>query len=110
MNDPVIYSLQAELCNSMSHPIRIQILHILFDGPKNVNNLADLTGQKQSTISRHLAILRQNHLVNSQRHNQEIIYSIANPRIVEVCSLMQGVITEQLDERIQTANRLSVRE
>jgi DNA-binding transcriptional ArsR family regulator len=110
MNDPVIYTLQADLCNSMSHPTRIQILHLLFDGPKNVNNLAELTGQKQSAISRHLAILKQNRLVNSQRHNQEMIYSIANSKIVEVCSLMQGVISEQLDERIKAATMISSRE
>ncbi|MHC1740593.1 MAG: ArsR/SmtB family transcription factor [Anaerolineaceae bacterium] len=99
MIDPVIYTLQAELCNSMSHPTRIQILHILFDSPKNVGEIASITGLGQSTISRHLSILKRNNLVIAQRHGQEIIYRVANPKIIEVCILMRGVISEQATER-----------
>ena len=99
MTDPIIYELQAELCHSMSHPTRIQILHILFEGPKNVSEIADSTGLGQSTVSRHLAVLKRNHLVLAQRHGQEIIYTVANPKIIEVCNLMRGVISEQATER-----------
>lgn len=96
MGETAIYSLQAELCQSMSHPTRIQILHLLFDGPKNVTEIANLTKIGQSTISRHLAILKRNNLVVTERHGQEIIYAVANPKIIEVCNLMRGVISEQL--------------
>jgi ArsR family transcriptional regulator len=99
MIDPIIYTLQAELCHSMGHPTRIQILHLLFDGPKNVGEIALSSGLGQSTVSRHLAILKRNNLVIAQRHGQEIIYAVANPKIIDVCNLMRGVISEQLAER-----------
>lgn len=99
MFDPIIYDLQAELCHSMSNPARIQILHLLFEEPKKVGDIALLSGLGQSAVSRHLAILKRNGIVTSQRHGQEIIYSVANPKIIEVCNLMRGVISEQLNER-----------
>jgi len=96
MSDSAIYMLQAELCHAMSHPTRIQILHVLFEGPKNVSEIANITWIGQSTISRHLAILKRSNLVITERHGQEMIYSVANPKIIEVCNLMRGVISEQL--------------
>lgn len=99
MVNPKVYSLQAEICQSMSHPSRIQIIHILFEGPKNVGELASLTELGQSTVSRHLAILKRYHLVNAERHGQEIIYTIANPKLIEICSLMRQVISEQLSSQ-----------
>lgn len=80
----------------MSHPTRIQILHLLFDGAKNVTEIAHQINLGQSTVSRHLAILKRNNLVITERRGQEIFYAVANPKIVEVCNLMRGVISEQL--------------
>jgi ArsR family transcriptional regulator, virulence genes transcriptional regulator len=99
MSDPIIFNLQAELCHSLSQPARLQILHFLFEGPKNVGDIARLTGLGQSTVSRHLAILKQNGVVLSQRQGREILYSIANPKIIKVCNLMREVLSEQIAER-----------
>lgn len=97
--DQIIYELQAELCHSMSQPARLQILHILFDGPKNVGDIAKITGLGQTTVSRHLAILKTNNIVIANRHGQEMMYRVANPKIVEVCNLMRMVLSEQLSEK-----------
>ena len=99
MFDPIIYTLQAELCHSMSQPARLQILHALFEGAKNVNEIAALTGLGQSVVSRHLAILKHNSIVTSTRNGQENIYKVANPKIIEVCNLMRIVLLEQISER-----------
>jgi len=99
MVDTTIYDLQAELCHSMSHPVRLQIIHLLFEGAKKVGDITLLSGLEQCTVSRHLAILKRNGVVTSHRHGQEMIYSVANPKIVEVCNLMRVVLSEQVAER-----------
>jgi len=81
MTDPIIYELQVELFYSMSHPTRIQILQILFGGPINVGGIADSSGLGKKTASRHLLILKQKNLFIAQQNSQEIIHSIANPKI-----------------------------
>jgi ArsR family transcriptional regulator, virulence genes transcriptional regulator len=83
----------------MSHPMRLQIIHLLFEGRKNVGDIVGLLGQGQSCVSRHLAILRHSGLVIAERHGQEIFYSVANPKIIEVCALMRVVLSEQIAER-----------
>lgn len=107
MYDPVIYQMQADLCHAMSHPARQQILHILFDRPQTVGEIASITHLGQSTISRHLAVLRQNGIVNSQRNGQEIICSVANPKIAEVCSLMRNVLVDQIEKKSRVAKEIS---
>lgn len=99
MDDPIIYKLQSELCHSMSQPARLQILHLLFEGPKNVGEISRLTGLGQTTVSRNLGILREKGIVSPERHGQEIIYHVANPKMVEVCNLMREVLSEQIAER-----------
>ncbi|MHB8136508.1 MAG: ArsR/SmtB family transcription factor [Anaerolineaceae bacterium] len=99
MDDPIIYKMQSELCHCMSQPARLQILHLLFEGPRNVGDIAKLTGLGQTTVSRNLGILRGKGIVLTERHGQEIIYRIANPKMVEVCNLMREVLSEQITER-----------
>lgn len=99
MFDPIIYNMQAELCHSMSQPARLQILHALFEGAKNVGEISNLTGLGQSVVSRHLAILKNNGIVTSTRSGQEVFYKVANPKIIEVCNLMRTVLLEQITER-----------
>jgi ArsR family transcriptional regulator, virulence genes transcriptional regulator len=95
MNNISIYDLQADLCRAMSHAGRQKILHILFDGKKRVTDIINLTGLSQSAVSRHLTVLKNNGIVIPQRHGQEVFYTIANPKIIEVCNLMRAVLSEQ---------------
>lgn len=99
MSSNTIYEIQAELCRTMSNAIRLEIVHALRDGPKRVNDLAHATGQPQATISRHLSVLRNGGIVTSQRHAQDVIYQIANPKIVSICDLMREVLAEEAIRR-----------
>ncbi len=107
MLDPMIYQMQADLCQAMSHPARQQILHLLFDGPQTVGEIARLTGLEQPTVSRHIAILKQRGIVSTQRRGQEVVCSVANPKISEVCSLMRNVLAEQMSERSRIAKEIN---
>lgn len=63
------------------------ILCRLLEEDKTVSDLEKLVGLSQSAISQHLAILRENRLVEAERHGQSIKYSLAGPEpraIIEV--------------------------
>ena len=75
------------LMKAMSNEARLMILCRLFDDEKSVTELEQMIGLSQSAISQHLAILRENQLVNTKRDGQSIKYSLAGakPRaIIEV--------------------------
>ena len=95
MPPTTIYEIQAELCKCMSNALRIEIVHILRDGPQRVSEISSLTGQQQATVSRHLGVLRRGGVVVSQRHAQDIVYQIASPKIVGICDLMREVLVEE---------------
>lgn len=95
MSQRSIFEIQAELCRCMSSPTRIEIVHVLRDGPQRVNEIARLTGHPQATISRHLGVLRNGGVVIAHRHAQDIVYQIANPKITNICDLMREVLAEE---------------
>ncbi len=94
-----IFDLQAELCHTMSNAARLRIVHCLREGPKSVSDIAAATSYAQPKVSQHLALLRQRGVVSAKRQGLEMIYQIANPKIVRVCDLMREVLAEQAAER-----------
>jgi ArsR family transcriptional regulator len=102
MMEPVsVFEMQAELCRAMGNAVRIEIVHLLREEPKNVGDLARLTGQPQTTISRHLKTLKNAGVITGERRGQEIYYQIVNPKIVGVCDLMHQVLVEQATHRVE---------
>lgn len=96
--------MQARLCQAMGHPARLEIVHVLRDGPRHVSELAKTTVLSQATLSRHLAILRRNGVVTAERHGQEVFYQLSNPKIVAVCDLMRQVLADQFAHQSEIAN------
>jgi DNA-binding transcriptional ArsR family regulator len=99
MSQKIIFEIQADICHRMSNPIRIEIVHVLREGPMRVSEIVRLTGHQQTKVSRHLSVLRQGGIVSSERVGQEIIYQIANPKIVSICDLMREFLIEETSRR-----------
>ena len=85
----------------MSNEKRLMILCQLVGGERSVNELADLLETRQSTISQHLALLRNDGLVQARRDGQTQFYSLAGDEAQSVletlhnlyCVLAQGTRT-----------------
>ena len=99
MSQRSIFEIQADLCRCMSSAIRIEIVHVLRDGPQRVSEIARITGHPQASISRHLSMLRNGGVVIAHRHAQDVVYQIANPKIVSICDLMREVLVEETSRR-----------
>ena len=94
-----IFDMQAELCLAMAHPLRLKIVHLLKDGPKQVNKIAGALLVSQPTVSRHLAVLRNAGIVAATRQGADVFYRVANPKIVDICEMMRGVLAERENQR-----------
>lgn len=106
MNEKRIFQMHAEICKTLSNPIRLEILSKLRDGKKSVNEIASLTEVRQATVSQHLAVLRQRGVVSTRREGINIYYDVANPKITRACDLMREV----LFEHIASMNEISPKE
>jgi ArsR family transcriptional regulator, virulence genes transcriptional regulator len=90
-----VFDLQAQLCQSLGHAIRLRIIHTLKDGPKTVSEIARMLDVSQPSISRHLSVLRSAGLLSAHRKGAEAFYELTNPRVIEVCEMMRSILAER---------------
>ena len=91
-----VYKLQAEVLKTLSNPRRLEIIHLLADGPREVTRLADEMGISQPNVSQHLAIMRAAGVVEAERDGREVRYRLSDPEIICACETMRGVLVRRL--------------
>jgi DNA-binding transcriptional ArsR family regulator len=93
------YASIAELAQALADPLRLRILQRLMEGPATVSELLSLTGETQSKVSNHLALLRERNLVRTTRDRRQIIYRLRDAsvgQLVESLSLVGGTVPSRL--------------
>ncbi len=103
-----LFRLQADLCQTLADPTRLELLYLLDERPYAVKDLVQATGQRQAKISQHLAMLRQRGIVRAERVGTEMHYSLADPRILEACRITREVLLQQLAQQGTLATVFSV--
>ena len=91
-----VYTLQAEVLKTLSNPRRLEIIHLLADGPREVSRLAEEMGISQPNVSQHLALMRAAGVVEAERDGREVRYRLADPEIIVACETMRGVLVRRL--------------
>ncbi|MBK8023268.1 MAG: winged helix-turn-helix transcriptional regulator [Chloroflexi bacterium] len=94
--------LHDNICQTLGDPKRIQLLYALSQGPRSVNALTELLEAPQSTVSRHLAVLRQRGLVGTERDGTTVVYSLAVPELVEIIDSMRGILRKMLAQQLES--------
>jgi ArsR family transcriptional regulator, virulence genes transcriptional regulator len=69
-----------EFLKSLSHPARLVILCKLAEGPLTVGELEEFLELPQSAVSKQLARLRDDELVEYRRDGRSITYSLSGER------------------------------
>ena len=94
-----VTQLHAEICAGLADPNRILILYELSQSPRNVTELCTNLGMPQPLVSRHLKVLRERGMVNTERRGTAIVYSLANPKIIEALDLLRAAMREIMTRR-----------
>ena len=82
----------AALLKAMSHPKRLLILCMLSGSPgTSAGELTRITGLSASATSQHLARMRDEGLIDSQRDAQRILYSIKNEAVNAIIATLKNV-------------------
>ncbi|EGP09574.1 transcriptional regulator, ArsR family [Bradyrhizobiaceae bacterium SG-6C] len=82
----------AAILRELGNERRLMILCKLVEwGEANVSALAEAVGLRQSALSQHLARMRDEKLVTFRRESQVLWYRIADPRIEQLLSTLQGL-------------------
>ena len=70
------YQARARVAKALSHPSRLLILDALAEKETCVCKLTELVGADQSTVSKHLAVLKQAGLIEDRKNGVMIFYQL----------------------------------
>lgn len=88
-----LYEVKAGLFKGLSHPFRIRLLELLADGDEHsVAELQEATGLEASHLSQHLAVLRRQRLVESERRASHVYYRLAYPDVAELLAVARRLL------------------
>lgn len=85
----VIFESLAELAQALGHANRLELLELLAQGARSVEELTSATGMSFANTSRHLQILRRARLVETKRKGKHVLYSLAGDG--EVVALLSAL-------------------
>jgi ArsR family transcriptional regulator len=88
---------EARVLRALASETRLRIIRRLADGECCVCDLVDLIGADQSTVSKHLAILRDNGIVEGDRRGQHVYYRLLAPCVLSFLSCATAVLQERKD-------------
>lgn len=80
----------ARLLRSLGNAHRLMILCSLCGGEKSVGELNSIVPLSQSALSQHLAVLREESLVNTRRDGQTVYYSVPDSPALKILEVLHG--------------------
>jgi len=81
----------AQLLKTIAHESRLMILCMLVKNEMTVSEINEFVELSQSALSQHLAVLRQNNLVETRRESQTIYYSLVDKDLSHIVTSLHDV-------------------
>lgn len=81
----------AKLLKALANERRLQVLCLLAGGERSVGEINELLDLSQSALSQHLAVLREEGLVQTRRDAQLVYYSLAPGPAAAVMETLHGI-------------------
>src|SRR3954449_9690073 len=91
-----IHHFKADFFKALGHPIRLALLNQLRNGERSVNELQTALGADQSTVSQHLAVLRNKQIVDMRKDGTSAYYAVRDPLIFELLDVARAIFNNRL--------------
>ena len=90
------YKIQTDYIKALAHPLRLQLIDFLKKGEQNVGNIVKVVGIQQSSLSRHLTILKEVGILRARQQGLMIYYSIEDQDIFKILHPMRQLLCKRL--------------
>lgn len=97
------YEERAKIIKSMAHPSRLMMIDALADGELCVCELRELVGSDMSTVSKHLALMREAGIVVDRKSGLQVFYSLRCPCITDFFGCIEAVMKSNAAEKMELA-------
>jgi len=99
-----VYSLLAKMIQAMANPHRLEIIDLLGQGEKTVDQVAKETHMAVANASQHLQVLKSANLVEIRREGNFIHYRLAHEEIYKSWQTMRELGLERIAEMEKLIN------
>lgn len=93
------YEARARIAKALGHPSRLLMLDALAEGEMCVCDLTKLVGADQSTVSKHLAVLKQAGIVEDRRDGTMIFYRVRIRCLQGFWECVESVLRDNLKQQ-----------
>jgi len=94
-----VYEARAKVIKSLAHPSRLLMLDALSEKEMCVCELTELVGADQSTVSKHLAVLKNAGIVADRKEGAMTFYSLKMRCLRGLWDCMESVLRQNLKEQ-----------
>lgn len=94
--DDMVFKIKADFLRALSHPVRLQIIEYLKDGEASVGKLVHELGVEQSSLSRHLSILRNLGVLEARQEKTSVYYNLHDHDIFKVLRPIAELLRKKL--------------
>ncbi|MCB9800220.1 MAG: winged helix-turn-helix transcriptional regulator [Candidatus Omnitrophica bacterium] len=88
--DAITLKKAAGMLKAMAHPLRIRLVEILESGPSSVSDLCIRAGEDQVSVSKALAVLKQQGILACEIKGNLRIYSIIYPNVFNLLNCIRA--------------------
>ncbi|MCK4511762.1 winged helix-turn-helix transcriptional regulator [bacterium] len=89
------YSRETSILKALANEARLKIVHHLDNGESCVCDLVELVGLDQSTVSKHLAVLKAAAIVDRERRGHHIYYRLVAPCVLDFIACAAAVAADR---------------
>ena len=93
-----LFDALASVAHALGSGRRAEIVDVLAQGERSVEDLAGEISQSVANTSQHLQVLARAGLVRSRREGTRVIYRLASERVAELWSVVRDVAVRQVAE------------
>jgi rhodanese-related sulfurtransferase len=93
-----LYGQFARLGKALASPARLELLDLLAQGERSVDELAAEAGLSVANASAHLQVLREAQLVTSRKEAQRVLCRLADPSVFQLWKALRTAGERQLAE------------
>ena len=93
-----LYGQFARIGKALGNPHRLELLELLAQGERSVEDLARESGLSMANASQHLQTLREAGLVETRKQGLFVHYRLADDAVFELCRSLRNVAEKRLAE------------
>ena len=96
---------RARIIKALAHPTRLFIVEELDKKECCVCELTEMIGADMSTVSKHLAVLKNAGIVTDEKRGSQVFYKLRVPCILKFFGCVESVLKACAKEQLELVNR-----